>query len=280
MRYALLAKLVLVFSVFAMAGCMRFVKLDDKGLNYTNNDLKVAPSAKTPADFVGVDWQIGNWIYDGTYKVWQRKYIEKYKREVRLDLNGDGKSEFIKKYNKDFELVHAVTEAKMQIDVAVLPRCKARTAMDVFLANFVETISGGFSWYAKKRYSGNKAKSRVFAVKLIDAQEFKIGDNDAIIASVELADPAQLKLDPNQRTGVITLLLVRVNKFVFRSEDAFKTGKNLYPAMLTVMLYAKPKYYDEMLPDFYTLIDSIKLNGEKLEVPKRETAKPENPDDI
>ncbi|MCP4195889.1 MAG: hypothetical protein GY762_01960 [Proteobacteria bacterium] len=259
---------------------MRFVKLDNKGLNYTNNDLTVVPSAKTPVDFVSVDWQIDNWNYDETYKLWQRKYIEKYKREVRSDLNGDGKNEFIKKYNKDLELVHAVTEAKMQIDVTVLPRRNSSTAIDVFLGNFVETISGGFSWYAKKRYSGSKAKSRVFSVKLIDTQEFKIGDNDAIIASVELADPAQLKLDPNQRTGVITLLLVRVNKFVFRSEDAFKTGKNLYPAILTVMLYARPKYHDEMLPDFYTLIDSIKLDGEKLVVPKLETAKPETPDGI
>ena len=280
MRYSLLAKTILIMSVFAMAGCMRFVKLDDKGLNYTNNNLKVVPATKAPVDFVSLDWQIDNWLYDKTYKIWQRKYVEKYKREVNVDLNGDGKNEFIKKYNKDLELVHAVTEAKMQIDVAVLPRSKSNTAMDVFVTNFADTISGGFSWYAKTRYSGRKAKSRVFAVKLVDTQEFKIGDNDAIIASVELADPAQLKLDPDRRNRIVTLLLVRVNKFAFRSEDSFKTGKNLYPALLTVMLYARPKYHSEMLPDFYTLIESIRLNGEKLVVPKLETAKPENPDDI
>jgi hypothetical protein len=46
------------------------------------------------------------------------------------------------------------------------------------------------------------------------------------------------------------------------------------------MLYARPKYHADMLPDFYTLIDSIKLNDEKLVVPKPETAKPETPDHI
>jgi hypothetical protein len=230
----------------------------------------VVPVTNDPADFVNVDWRTENWEYDEIYKVWQKKLHEKYRGDVKADLDGDDEPETIKRYHYDLELSHLVTEANIQVDVTVLPQSKQRTRMDVFLANFIDNISGGRSWYEKYRYTGKTKVSRTYASKLIVSREFKIGENDAVLATIELADLNQLELDPDHRSGVITILLVRLNDYVFRPRTAYLFQKQAFPAILTVMLYSRPEHHAELKPDFYALTKAIRLNGKSLDVPALE----------
>ena len=261
--------LLVTIAIFFSGCAVKNALFDETGLSYKDYDLKIPTENKTTALFINENWRVGNWALDNISKKWKRKTGPEYKGYVFEDLNDDGNEQTIKNFYSDLELVNKKNDARIIVDTRPIPKSKADTNMEVFLSNFAENTSGSVSWLTSHGYTDASVRERTYATKIISSKTFEIKTHDAVVAIIEQADLNQLKLDPNHRSRMIAVLLVRIDDFKKVKEYRGRMSwYEVYPGILVIVLRTKPQYFDKLQNDFYYFVNGIKLNGTSTNVPR------------
>ena len=253
-------------SILLLAGCASSpLSLKNEGLIHNEYPLKVSTKTGEKVEFVSADWMINNWKYDSVRKAWHRKMGSPFEGKVSIDLDDDGVVEVVKDYYLDLELTNTRNNAKIYVDLMPIPRSKKNLEMDFFLDNFVETNSSNVAWLETTRFSHNEVAEKSYATKIVEQKTFSGNGYDGIVSIVERADLNQLKLDPKHRSDTIAILFLRLDD---AHKQIVRNGKvERYPSVLTVFVVAKPKYFDGVKSDFYSLTKAIRLKGKQLNIP-------------
>lgn len=262
----IISYLLAAVSISFLVGCASSpFSLDRGGLKHDEFPLAVTRNENDKFGFISDEWKIKNWKFDSTRKAWFRKRGDQFQGKISIDLNDDGSAEVVKDYYSDLELVNRRNNAKIFLDLMPIPLNKKHVEMDFFLDNFVETNSSNVAWLETTRFSHNEVAEKSYATKIVDQKTFAGNGYDGIVSIVERADLNQLKLDPKHRSDTIAILFLRLDD---AHKQIVRNGKvERYPSVLTVFVVAKPKYFDSVKSDFYSLTKAIRLKGKQLNIP-------------
>lgn len=247
-----------------LSGCASSLfTLDNSGLVYKDYPLKVLTDSGQKVEFINSDWSLENWKEASS---WTRKTGKNFKSNVHVDLDEDGDAELVKTFYSDLELVNKVNNAQIFFDLTPISKNKESTEMDFFLDNFVENNASNTAWLKSDRFTGAAISEKSYATKIIGRETFSFQGHDGVIGIVERADLNQLKLDSEHRSEIMAVMFLRVDdihlEFTAKQNHPLK-----YPGIITALLVSKPKYFQEVKADFYSLIKQIEIDGEKLLVP-------------
>ncbi|MBN2524747.1 MAG: hypothetical protein JXR76_00035 [Deltaproteobacteria bacterium] len=253
------------------AGCTSsLVTLDSSGLKYTRNNINIDFTNAESSRFIGDNWEVDNWEYNNTSHKWKRKGGSKYKGTVEY-LDDDGDVINSEEYYTELTLRHRRNDSQIYVDLTIMQDSKSEIDVDVFLSNFVERLSGKTTWYKFSEYGHHFNDSRTYASKITRQQKIKIGSYDAILATIELANLEQLKLDENSRSEKVSVLLVKIPEFATDKVTSPANPKagieiqyELKSAVLAVVLSARPVDHDSVYRDFVAFLEHINFNGVRL----------------
>lgn len=245
-----------------LVGCTAsLATLNSDGLKYDNNSISVQYTDKVNSRFINDFWQVENWTFSTEFKKWNRKNGDKYKGIVKRDLDEDGTSEQVSSYYTELELRHVSNDAQIFVDLTILPKTKRNTHVEVFLSYFAENLSGQISWHREFNHERLLNEGRTYASKIITQRRAKIGGNDAIVATIELANLDQLKLDSSHRSMLVSVAMIKIDKVVDNTNGISKTR----PAILSVVLQSRPDVHEECYQDYEYFLQQIKIDGASLE---------------
>jgi hypothetical protein len=252
----------MLFCIFNM-GCnsASLAIIDTAGLRYENVPISIDFTNQEKQSFINDNWLVENWQHGSGQ--WERKDGDEYRGVMLRDLDDDGNLEKEKVYFTELELRHQINDSKIYVDLAVLPNSKRNTKIDVFLSNFVEQLSGKTTWYKQSVYGKPENETRTYAAKIIEQQYLDKGNYSGILVTIELANLDQLKLDPNHRSEIVSVLLLRVDDYIGENVGYNDNGSYVFgdkrAAIFTTVLFSRPDDHLTSYKDFLSFIDSIKF---------------------
>jgi len=231
-------------------------------------------SNETEHLFVNDNWVVDDYeatcdTFSGEGKCfYERKKGKAYYGVTLVDRDEDGTPEIERDYFFDLKLRNKRHNGVIWVSSSELPRAHTETLLDVFLDNYVDSLSGTELQLAGDPFGYAQIKQRKFATRVGDRGPAKLGPHDAVIATVTIADLDQLKLDETHEYAKLRVLVARVPSKsrrrvtkvvetmqgpVERSLVVDTSGKSL----LVVGYFNTPAYFAEDLPDFEAFRDLL-----------------------
>ena len=273
MRQLLIAALVAASA--PACGTPSQVTIDTGGLKYESGGVGIA--FKVPAKFTFIDtkWRIDNWNYlpptvfdssDGSRVSLPAEFCRKEGRPfegvLRVDMDNDGAVEDYSAFFTDLELRHSKTDGQIWVLTRELPAHRAEVNMDVFVDEYAERLS--FEEYTRVGpFDMWLLPTKKYAARVISREDVKLGELDAVIATIEIANLAQLQLDPNSRMGFVRVLMARVPGFTSNAigDPVYSPFARSNVGLLVVGYYESTAYFEKGLADFEAFLKQFTVNG-------------------
>ncbi|MDJ0764483.1 MAG: hypothetical protein QNJ97_16015 [Myxococcota bacterium] len=256
--FAMTIVLLLVF------GCVQpqsTTVLRKSGLYHTKCDLVI--DLKKRKKYLR-NWRIENWAYQKHNKKYVRRGTDIYKIRLYLDLNGDGKRVPYEVYEDDLLLKNKLNPGTIWIRTFELPRQISRKKLEVFLKYYAGSLSGARTYLKSGPLGVTTGDTNAYATKINDVHQFSFGGWKAIAATVEIADIAQLRLDPEHREGYIRVIFVKIPNF----DQMYGVKEVRYrPSGRGLAMFAyfnSPEFYEASLDDFYALLSRAKVENHRI----------------
>ena len=301
MRLLLMGALVALCA--AACGTPSQVAFDTGGLKYESGGVGIEFQVPAKREFIDGKWRIDNW----EYKTWQvsstrggevsseavsmfvRKDGKPFEGTLRVDMDNDGREEDYGAFFTDLELRHAETDGRIWVLMRELPAHRAKIDVDVLVDDYTERLS--FEEYTRTGpFDVWLLPTKRYAARVVSREHLEFGQYKwkAVVATIEIANLAQLQLDPNSRMGFVRVLMVRVPGFVSNvidgpvMESAQSSGPYTYTAsprsnvgLLVVGYYNTTAYFEKGLADFEAFLGQFTVNGKPVTVER--TAPPADP---
>lgn len=158
------------------------------------------------------DWQLDNWAPDPYSGELKPKDHGEYVAERREDENRDGvidQTEKEKVFVFDLKLVSARDNGVIWVQTFPMQPLDAGRELDVVLSNYADSLSGTGLYAQATPDSIEQPKARQFTAVIASRQRTRLGPHDAIDAVIEIADTAQIRLNPAYRAGKIRVVLAK-----------------------------------------------------------------------
>jgi hypothetical protein len=215
-----------------------------------------SPPKKT---FVSEDWKIDNYETAADGSPTQPKSGEHYRGTIRLDL-GNQQYRTLSADYFDLRLENKRTAAVLWVQTRPADADDIERDLRVLVEEFAEQLAGA-NLYLEERDSTEKsrpvARERSFATKIVDGQNVKFQGRDAYVATIEIANVDQLKLDPNARSFIAKIMFVRTGYTRDLNDDVSDRPHHV-PIFMRIGYGAGPAEFGPGLPDyeaFQKLID-------------------------
>ncbi len=196
----------------------------------------------------------------------------------RYDVDGDGDIESLGLRPLD-DLRYRSTRDAGSIWVRTLPvpSALATTEMSVLMRLLVDGVASTGTVAAAVDREVAIATSRTYTASILEAQSTAVDGREAYAATIDVANVAQLQLDPTARTERVRLVLVRTDFRVPLYPDDFDAG--IAPGLLVLGYSNLPAEFDRSLPEFEDLVRRVVFETEEARVGAGFTAC-ESPDGI
>ncbi|MCK9459325.1 MAG: hypothetical protein M0R80_06765 [Proteobacteria bacterium] len=288
MRLLLIGALVALCA--AACGTPSQVAFDTGGLKYESGGVGIEFQVPAKREFIDGKWRIDNW----EYKTWQvsstrggevsseavsmfvRKDGKPFEGTLRVDMDNDGREEDYSAVFTDLELRHAETDGRIWVLMRELPAHRAQVKLDVLIDEYAERLS--FEEYTRVGpFDVWLLPTKKYAARVISKESVKLGTLDAVVATIEIANLAQLQLDPQSRMGFVRVLMVRVPGFESNviKKRAFAPFERSNTGLLVVGYYDSTAYFEKGLADFEAFLGQFTVNGKPVTVER--TAPPADP---
>jgi len=164
----------------------------------------------------GPDWQVDNYRLDSTTNQWEEKTGADYMAYREQDLNQDGTistGERVEEAIFDLRLTNKRNNGVLWSKAHPLLFEQSDRDLDVILDNYVDALAGNGLYARGSLFGVERTKARNFTTFLVSKTIGRIGGRDALLGTIEIAEVDRLKQDPNHRTGVVRLALVKIRCF-------------------------------------------------------------------
>jgi hypothetical protein len=258
----------LVATCAAACGTPSQVTLDTGGLKYESGGIRIAYKNPAQYQFVDARWKIDNWML-GYYdpNTLTRKLGTPFEGVLRVDMDNDGRVEDYSAFFTDLELRHSETEGQIWVLMRELPRHRAEVKLDVLIDDYAERLS--FEEYTRTGpFDVWLLPTRKYAARVVSKQPSMLGPFEAMIATIEIANLAQLQLDPNSRMGFVRVLMARVPGFTTNviplPPSSYVPRSNV--GLLVVGYYDSTAYFEKGAPDFEAFLEQFTVNGRPVKI--------------
>jgi len=288
MRYfAIFTIAALSFSACGTPSQVRFVT---DGMHYESGPVAVRFKNSVDHEFIDGNWKIDNWqlLYENPVtekgaiqaaspkNPFVRKSGSPYEGTLRIDMDNNGKVEDFASFFTDLELRNAETDGQIWVLMRELPKHHSSLKLEAVLDAYAENLSLE-DFTRKAPYDIWVLQKKSYAARVVSREAVKLGPYDALIATIELANLAQLQLDPKSRMGSVRVLLARVPGFsspVFGDPDLEynlsipRSGVGL----LVVGYYDSATFFEKGLPDFEAFLGQFTVDGKPISIVRGEKA--------
>lgn len=206
--------------------------------------------------FLNDDWKVDNFVANDDGTLGDPKTTNDYRGPQKLDLAGDGTLEKVRVYYFDLKLDNKKTNAVIWVQTIPLGRDRAERNLKNLAEDYAEALSGSgfYATVTDPETREVRGRTKTFAARLLDGKDTKLGGFDAYDARLDLANVDQLRLDPNARTSMIRIVLVRPPYLIGWGADHKPT-----PALIRIGYQASPGDFEAGLPDFERFLSLLEL---------------------
>jgi len=268
MRQLLIAALVAACA--AACGTPSQVAFDTGGLKYESGGIGIRFRVPRHSAFINGKWRISNWARTRSGDL-ERKYGEPYEGVLHIDLNGDDRAEYCPGYFTDLEMRNSETGGEIWVLMREQPKYRAQLKLDVLIDEYAESLSfegytstGSFdAWNNEAKARG---RARAYGARVVSREFMMFGPYEAVMATIEIANLAQVDLDPSARSAYVRVLFARVPGF----QTNMKTDTGWFPhsgiGLLVIGHHEPPAYFEKGLADFEAFLKQFTVNGEPVTV--------------
>lgn len=170
-------------------------------------------------------WRLENWEQPASGR-WEPKRGD-FMDEFAIDDDGDGK---IAPYERrqqllfDLELINEEDDELAWIRTLAIAPNQARRKLELVARDYVDALSGTAT-FAKMDIFGRQRDSKRHLTTIVrGVRESRVGLNRALRLVAEIADTAEVSLNPQSRLAQLRLIVARVGYFVKRGSAAEKSA--------------------------------------------------------
>jgi hypothetical protein len=240
-----------VVLALTLMGCGRQIRpvLDARGYRHPLVEYQIAN--REDGTFLGPLWVLDNYRADGT-----PKDTPAYVVTFRYDRDGDGDLENLGRRPLDDLRFRSTRDAgTIWARTIPLPRSFATTELSVLLRLIVDGISSTGTVAASVDRDTVVATARTFTASVLDTRVIAVDGREGIVATIDVANLAQLQLDPSARTERVRLVLVRTDYRI--PLDPREMYGGLAPGLLMLGYSNLPAEYERSLGEFEDLVARV-----------------------
>jgi hypothetical protein len=251
--------IALAISVLGCSEVPQNARLVETGLQNVKQGYGIDFEDRTDCRFLA-NYMIENYYGDCKEKKFFLRTGPAYEGKISVDWNNDGTEVRFPAYFYDLKLHHIQNAGEIWVLSREIPPHLANTLVDVFLDNYVENLSGLNVEVSRTPFNYVKITERKNATKIISKQSTKIGKYPGIIATIEIANLNQLRLDPNHRSGMMRVLIAKIDGKIGGTDGIVDGHMVIMPperagkVLLVVGYYNTPQFFEQGLPDFDSLL--------------------------
>ena len=184
----------------------------DSGFAQKDYGWSVAYKDPQAKRLLSPDWQLDNWAPDPYSGELKPKDHGEYVAERREDENRDGvidDNEKEKVFVFDLKLVSAHDNGVIWVQTFPMQPVNAQRELEVILSNYADSLSGTGLYAQATPDNIEQPKARQFTAVVASRQRTRLGPHDAVDAVIEIADTAQIRLNPAYRAAKIRVVLAK-----------------------------------------------------------------------
>jgi hypothetical protein len=206
--------------IYTAAGCVATASSGGafKDSGYQQAVYGYAVAYRDPANktLVGSEWQIDNYRYDSAFKAYTEKVGDEYVAVRAEDINGDGTvADSERKLETIFDLrfINKANGGVIWVKAHPFLPEQAERSLEVLLDGYADSLSGTGRYAQGSFFSLEHSKERNYTTFLTDRNLVQLGGKPALSGSIELAEVDRLRNDPNHRSGMLRLVMVKIRCF-------------------------------------------------------------------
>jgi hypothetical protein len=247
---------------------------------------RIAYPPKAGQQVLGGDWRLDNLIWDQN-----AGFVAKAGPEYRFfretDQDGDGKISVEEQHEEaihDLRFVNARDGGVIWSKAHPLLFKDAAQDLDIALENYAQDLSGEGYYAAGNIFSAEIVKARKYVSFIVERGPIQIGPNLGVVATIELAETEQLRLDPNHRSSRLKVVFTKLayqNPLDSKAvpgmpKRGIKCGSDHCEqgiALLVLGYYNEAAHFAEHVGEFDGLVKRVALSPEAL-LPERYRSRP------
>jgi hypothetical protein len=271
--------IAIVASLAAACATPSQVTLDTGGLKYVSGGIGIEFKNPLKREFIDGKWRIDSWDYappivfdssDGSRVSLPAEFFRKegrpFEGTLRVDMNNDGSVEDYSAFFTDLELRNSETDGQIWVLMRELPAHRDKVKLDVLIDDYTERLS--FEEYTRTGpFDVWLLPTKKYAARIVSKKPTMFGPFEAVIATIEIANLAQLQLDPQSRMGFVRVLMARVPGFTTNVID-YAEGylPRSHVGLLVVGYYDSTAYFEKGASDFEAFLKQFTVNGKPVTV--------------
>jgi len=256
--------------------------IDHKGFFNTFANYAVTFADRDRQLFIDEDWKLENWgcedqLYEYCSTLVQKK--GKAYRGIRfVDRNDDGTEEKEWEYFFDLKLRNLKDSSEIWVSTYDIPGEAGETMLDVFLDNYVDSLTGTELQMAGDPRGYGTVKERKFVTMIKEKKATTLGPYEAVQAEIAISDIDKLRLDESHVQARVRVLITRVDcddRLMIQGEKSpiglvTTSGK----ALMVVGYYSAPGFFESNLEGFASFLKRFVFkkkdagDGKEADLPK------------
>jgi hypothetical protein len=218
---------------------------------------------------LGKEWQLDNFRYSYEMQGLAEKTGDDYVAERVQDLNRDGTIGLGERWSEpiyDLKLVSKTNNGVIWTKAhPILPE-DSEQSLDVILDGYADSLAGAGLFAQGNLFSIARPSVRNFTTFLGSRVVGKVGDHEALIGTIQIAEVDKLKLDPTHRSGIVKLALLKLRYFT----PIDSAARSSYPivvhggrpcharvGLLVIGYHNTPRYFADGEKDFDDLLARV-----------------------
>ena len=226
---------------------------DRAGYRHPHLDYQI--SALTEERILDSEWVLDNYRDDSFLRNGPEDTVHR-----RYDTNGDGRLEDVGVQPLDDLRFRSRRDAGViWVRTLPLPERLATTELRVLMQLVVEGIAETGSVAASVEPLGTAVTTRTHSATMLDSQVLAVDGREAFAATIEVADNAQLVLDPTARTRRIRLVLLRTD-FNVPVLGESRSSRGVARGLMMLGYSNLPVDFDRSLGHFAALVERVEFD--------------------
>jgi hypothetical protein len=246
---------LLIASLSLLVGCATGNgSFREDGFHHADYPYIIRYSSPATREFVSSEWRIDNYVLGDDGRPKSAKNVAPYYGTQSVDLDGDGKPEKDDVYFFDLKLDDKKTSATIWVQTIPLGPNEAERDLRVLMDEYVEGVSGTGFYAVGPIWPDDKREVRLksYAAKVTESAPAKVSGLEAFQATIELANLDQMKLDPQSRSSIARVLLVRTG--YMKAWDMPSKVVKVHTCM-RIGYEARPQDFQAGIPDFEKFLE-------------------------